>query len=226
MIINILIIEDEPKVAAFIKMGLEENDYTAQIAYDGAIGKSYALTNQFDLIILDINLPQINGFELCKIIRNNNIQVPVLMLTALDRMEDKLQGFDHGADDYLAKPFDFKELLARIRALLKRSHQMPLISGVMKVADLEINRDAKTISRKGKVIELSSKEFSLLEYLAVNSQKVISRAELIKHVWGENYDANSNVVDVYINFLRNKIDKGHDVPLIHTRVGLGYTLKY
>jgi DNA-binding response OmpR family regulator len=226
MIINILVIEDEPKVAAFIKTGLEENDFIVQIAYDGAMGKSYALTNQFNLIILDINLPLINGFELCKIIRSNSILVPILMLTALDRMEDKLQGFDYGADDYLTKPFDFKELIARIKALIKRSQQLPIVSGVIKVADLEINRDAKTISRNGKVIELSSKEFALLEYLALNSQKVIGRAELIRHVWGEKYDANSNVVDVYINFLRNKIDKGYEVPLIHTRVGLGYTLKY
>jgi two-component system, OmpR family, copper resistance phosphate regulon response regulator CusR len=222
---KILIVEDESRVAAFIKMGLEECGYTTDIAYDGMMGKSLALSIQYDLIVLDINLPHINGFQLCKLIRENNLQTPILMLTALGRMEDKLQGFEYGADDYLSKPFEFKELLARIKALLKRSRAQPMSAGVIKIADLEINLDAKTITRAGIEIELRSKEYTLLEYLATKKGKVISRSELIENVWGTNFDINSNVVDVYINFLRNKMDKDFTPQLIHTRVGMGYVLK-
>lgn len=222
---NILIIEDESKVAAFIKAGLEEVGYATDIAYDGLIGKSKALSGNFDLIILDINLPVINGFHLCSQIRESNTAIPILMLTAMGRMEDKLQGFESGADDYLPKPFDFKELLARIKALLKRNAQIPIITGSIKIADLIIDRDAKTVSRSGLSINLSSKEYNLLEYLALNKGKVISRAELLQRVWGPKQDVNSNVVDVYVNFLRNKMDANFPVQLIHTRVGLGYVLK-
>lgn len=221
---RILVIEDELKVAAFIKKGLEECDYTADIAYDGMIGQSMALSGIYQLLILDINLPLINGFQLCKMIREHNLQTPILMLTALGRMEDKLQGFEYGADDYLAKPFDFKELLARIKVLLKRAQAVPQMNGILRVADLEINRDAKTISRAGQKIELSSKEYTLLEYLAIHRGKVISRTELIEKIWGEKFDPGSNLVDVYINFLRNKMDNGFTKQLIQTRVGLGYVL--
>ncbi len=222
---KILIVEDEPKVAAFIKMGLEECGYETEIAFDGMMGKSLTSSLKYDLIILDINLPQINGFQLCKLIRKNDLQVPILMLTALGRMEDKLQGFEFGADDYLVKPFEFKELLARIKVLLKRSRSVPVVAGVLKIADMEINLDAKTVSRSGIEIELRTKEYALLEYLAINKGKVIGRSELIEKVWGQNFDVNSNVVDVYINFIRNKIDKEFTPQLIHTRVGLGYVLK-
>ena len=222
---KILIIEDETKVAAFIKDGLEESGYTADIAYDGMIGKSLALTDDYDLIILDINLPVLNGFQLCSAIRESNNAVPILMLTALSRMEDKLQGFELGADDYLPKPFEFKELLARIKALLKRSQQAPSISGNIRIANLEINRDAKTATRAENIIDLSSKEYNLLEYLALNKGKVISRNELLEKVWGAKQGISSNVVDVYVNFLRNKMDAGFTPQLIHTRVGLGYVLK-
>ena len=222
---NILIIEDESKVAAFIKSGLEEVGYTADIAYDGLIGKSKALSGNFDLIILDINLPVINGFHLCSQIRESNTSIPILMLTAMGRMEDKLQGFESGADDYLPKPFDFKELLARIKALLKRNKLMPAMTERITIADLVIDRDAKTVTRSGLPINLSSKEYNLLEYLALNKGKVISRAELLQRVWGPKQDVNSNVVDVYVNFLRNKMDANFPVQLIHTRVGLGYVLK-
>jgi two-component system, OmpR family, copper resistance phosphate regulon response regulator CusR len=222
---RILVIEDEPKVAAFIKMGLEEYGYEIENAYDGMTGKSFSLTKKFDLIVLDINLPEINGFQLCKIIRENNIQIPIIMLTALGRMEDKLQGFEFGADDYILKPFEFKELLARIKVLLKRSRTLPVSDGVIKIADLIINLDAKTISRSGVEIELRTKEYTLLEYMAINKGKVLKRSELIEKVWGADLDINSNVVDVYINFLRNKMDKDFTPQLIHTRVGLGYVLK-
>jgi two-component system, OmpR family, copper resistance phosphate regulon response regulator CusR len=222
---RILVIEDEPKVAAFIKMGLEEYGYEIENAYDGMTGKSFSLTKKFDLIVLDINLPEINGFQLCKIIRENNIQIPIIMLTALGRMEDKLQGFEFGADDYILKPFEVKELLARIKVLLKRSRTLPVSDGVIKIADLIINLDAKTISRSGVEIELRTKEYTLLEYMAINKGKVLKRSELIEKVWGADLDINSNVVDVYINFLRNKMDKDFTPQLIHTRVGLGYVLK-
>jgi Response regulators consisting of a CheY-like receiver domain and a winged-helix DNA-binding domain len=222
---NILIIEDESKVAAFIKSGLEEVGYNADIAYDGLIGKSKALSGNFDLIILDINLPVINGFHLCSQIRESNTSIPILMLTAMGRMEDKLQGFESGADDYLPKPFDFKELLARVKALLKRNTLIPSIAERITIADLVIDRDAKTVTRSGLSINLSFKEYNLLEYLALNKGKVISRAELLQRVWGPKQDVNSNVVDVYVNFLRNKMDANFPVQLIHTRVGLGYVLK-
>jgi len=222
---KILIVEDEPKVAAFIKMGLEEFGYEAEIAYDGMMAKSLTSSLKYDLIILDINLPYINGFELCQLIRKTDVQVPILMLTALGTMEDKLHGFEFGADDYLAKPFDFKELLARIKVLLKRSRSVAVIAGILKIADMEINMDARTVARSGIEIELRSKEYALLEYLAINKGKVVSRSELIEKVWGQDYDINSNVVDVYINFIRNKIDKDFTPQLIQTRVGMGYVLK-
>jgi len=222
---KILIIEDDTRIAAFIKMGLEECGYETEIAYDGMIGKSFALSGKYDLIVLDVNLPQINGFQLCKIIRENNLQVPVIMLSALSSLEDKLLGFEVGADDYLTKPFELKELIARIKVFIKRSRTMPVSEGVLKIADLEINLNKKTITRSGVEIELRTKEYTLLEYMALNKGKVLNRSELIEKVWGSNLDINSNVVDVYINFLRNKIDKDFYPHLIHTRVGLGYVLK-
>jgi two-component system, OmpR family, copper resistance phosphate regulon response regulator CusR len=223
--IKILIVEDEPKVAGFIKKGLEESYYVAEIAYDGITGKAMALSNNYDLIILDINLPLLNGFQLCKIIRENNQQIPILMLTALGGLEEKVKGFGYGADDYLLKPFEFKELLARIWSLLKRAkYSIPLCS-LIQIADLEINRDNKTISRSGKHIELSAKEYALLEFLAINKGKLFSRLELTEKVWDINFDTGTNVVDVYINFLRKKMDNNFTPKLIHTRVGLGYILK-
>jgi two-component system, OmpR family, copper resistance phosphate regulon response regulator CusR len=221
---KILIVEDEPKVAAFIKKGLEESCYDAEIAYDGLIVKAMALSNKYDLIILDINLPQLNGFQLCKIIRDNNQSVPVLMLTALSGLEEKIRGFDYGADDYLLKPFEFKELLVRIKALLRRASFVPPASNIIRIADLEINRDSKLVIRKGKNIDLTAKEYNLLEYLALNKGRVVSRLELSEKVWDINFDTGTNVIDVYINFLRKKMDNNFDTQLIHTRVGIGYIL--
>lgn len=222
---KILIIEDEKRIASFIKKGLEEQGYETEIAYDGLMGKKRALAEKYDLVILDINLPQLNGFEVCKEIRNHNAAVPVLMLTALGTTEDKLEGFDAGADDYLLKPFEFKELLARIRALLKRTSNASLSGNLLKIADLEMNLDTKSVTRSGKAIELTAKEFQLLEFFIRNKGKVVSRAEIAEKVWEITFDTGTNIIDVYVNFLRNKIDKQHSPKLIHTHIGMGYILK-
>jgi two-component system copper resistance phosphate regulon response regulator CusR len=222
---KILIIEDEPKVAAFIKKGLEENLYDAEIAIDGLLGKEMALSNKYEAVILDINLPKVNGFDVCKEIRNQNQKVPVLMLTALSTTEDKLKGFDLGADDYLVKPFEFKELLARIKVLIKRSQTTVSVSNILKVADLELNSESKSVYRNKKKIELTAKEFNLLEYLMVNKGKVLSKAQIAEKVWEISFDSGTNVIEVYINFLRKKIDKDSSLKLIHTQIGMGYVLK-
>jgi len=222
---NILIIEDEIKVAQFIKRGLEENDFDAEIAYDGFTGERMVLSKEYDLIILDINLPIKNGFELCKVIRNTNAKVPVLMLTALSSTDDKLMGFDIGADDYMVKPFEFKELLARIKALLKRSKFTDSYKNVLKVADLVLDNNAKTVKRGNTIIELTAKEFLLLDYLMRNKGRVVSRVEIAEKIWDITFDTGTNIIDVYVNFLRKKIDKNFSPKLIHTVIGMGYVLK-
>ena len=222
---KVLIIEDEKRIASFIQKGLEEQGYETEIAYDGLMGKKKALAEKYDLVILDINLPQLNGFEVCKEIRNHNTAIPILMLTALGTTEDKLEGFDAGADDYLLKPFEFKELLARIRALLKRTSSASLSGNLLKIADLEMNLDTKSVTRSGKEIELTAKEFQLLEFFIRNKGKVVSRAEIAEKVWEITFDTGTNIIDVYVNFLRNKIDKQHSPKLIHTHIGMGYILK-
>lgn len=222
---RILLIENDSSVSAYIKTGLESHDYAADIAYDGIMGKSLALSGLYDLILLDIKIPLFAGFQLCRIIRENNTQIPIILLSATKELEDKLHGFDCGADDYLAIPLELEELMARIKVFLKRNQQIPPKVNNIRIADLEIDHDAKTITRGGNIIELSSKEYHLLEYLVHNEGKVVSRSELIEKVWGKSIDLNSNVVDVYINFLRNKMDSGYTSQLIHTRVGLGYVLK-
>ena len=223
--IRILIVEDEPKVAAFIKKGLEENNFHAEVAIDGAEAKNMALNREYELIILDINIPVFNGLQVCKIIRENNIQTPIIILTAHGSLEEKVLGFDAGADDYLLKPFEFMELLARIKALLKRMQQGTPKLTQLHIADMLIDRNAKSVVRAGKNIDLSAKEYMLLDYLALNKGRVISRAELTEQVWDVNFETGTNVVDVYINFLRKKIDVGFDKRLIHTKTGMGYMLK-
>jgi two-component system, OmpR family, copper resistance phosphate regulon response regulator CusR len=172
---RILVVEDEPKVATFVKKGLEEQAYEVEVAYDGYIAKKLILSNPYDLLLLDINLPQINGFDLCRIVRENGIKTPILMLTALGTTDDKLTGFEAGADDYLVKPFEFRELLARIRALHKRNSEPSSSAATLKIADLDLNLDEKSVRRSGKKIDLTAKEFSLLEYLLRNRGKVVSR---------------------------------------------------
>ena len=219
---KILVVEDEPKVAAFIKKGLDENGFQTEVAYDGLIGKSMALTSNYQLIVLDLNLPHINGFQLCKIIREINSKVPILMLTALGGIDEKTMGFEAGADDYLLKPFEVRELILRINALLKRSSNTIPVAQIHKIADLELYKDEMRVVRGGKMIDLSAKEYKLLEYMVINRDKVLSRMELTDHVWGLNFNTGTNIVDVFINFLRKKMDNDFDTKLIHTRIGLGY----
>lgn len=219
---RILLVEDEKNVAAFIKKGLEEEFYSVDIAEDGSEGLLMARSNDYDLIILDIMLPGINGVELCRRIREKDRRVPILMLTAVDSVESKVQGLESGADDYLTKPFAFSELLARIKALLRR---VPDTLSELTIDDLRMELLSRRVYRGSKEITLTPKEFSLLEYLLRNSGRVLSRTQIIENVWGYNFDPGSNVVDVHIKFLREKIDSGSEKKLIHTIRGAGYILK-
>lgn len=222
---RILVVEDEPKVASFVKRGLEENGFSCDIAFDGLMGKRMFDTGNFDLVILDLNLPYKNGIELCKEIRMTNQKVPVLMLTALGTTEDKLTGFESGADDYLVKPFEFRELLARIRSLLKRISVAETGVNILTLLDLEVNLNTYEVTRGGKTIELTQKEFALLVYLLRNKGKVVTRMEIAENVWDINFDTGTNIIDVYVNFLRKKMDKDFSQKLIHTQTGVGYILK-
>jgi two-component system copper resistance phosphate regulon response regulator CusR len=221
---KLLIIEDEPKVVDFLKKGLEEQGYEIEIAYDGQMGEKLSLRNNYDVIIIDVILPFVNGYELCRRKRENKQQTPVLMLTALGTTEDKVTGFDAGADDYLVKPFEFQELLARIKSLTKRTSGIIQTSNMIKVADLVLDIDKKIAIRGDKKIELTAKEFALLEYLIKNKGRVVSRTDIAEKVWDITFDTGTNIVDVYINILRKKIDKDFQKKLIHTRIGLGYSL--
>lgn len=222
---RLLIIEDEVKTAQSVKQGLEEHYYKVDVAYDGGMGKKMALRNKYDLIISDIILPVKNGIELCRELRNENVQTPILMLTALGTVADKLEGFDSGADDYLAKPFEFQELLARIRALLKRNPQIAQEARLLTIADLELNLDTKKARRNEKEISLTAKEFALLQYLILHKGRVLSKVEIAQHVWGIDFDTGTNVVEVYVNYVRKKIDKDFSTKLIHTQFGMGYIMK-
>ena len=223
---KILLVEDEQKIADTLKLGLTENGYDVDLAYDGSMGLKLFESHLYNIIVLDINIPGINGYELCKLIRTKNTQVPVIMLTALSSLSDKIEGYDAGADDYIIKPFEFKELLMKIRVLIKRSVNQPTPSGnLLQAADLKMNLDRKEVKRGGTTINLTSKEFQLLEYLLRNKNKVVSRADIAINVWDIDFDTNTNVIDVYINYVRNKVDKPFDRKLIQTHVGLGYILK-
>ncbi|MCW3123125.1 MAG: two-component system response regulator [Flavipsychrobacter sp.] len=221
---NILLVEDEPTVADFIRKGLEEQGYVVEVAHDGLSGEKLATGKEYDLAILDVILPGITGVELCRRIRSSRSDLPVLMLTALGTTQDKLLGFDSGVDDYMVKPFHFEELLARIKAVTRRRMQA-VPPAQYKVADLEVDSYKKTVTRAGKEIVLTQKEFALLELLITNKNKVLARAYISQAVWGIDFDRGTNVIDVYINYLRSKIDKGHTPTLIHTVIGMGYTLK-
>lgn len=223
--IKILLIEDEPKTVQSLKQGLEENNYDVSIAYDGHMGKQLALAHTYQLIVSDIIIPGINGLDLCRELRAQGIQTPILMLTALSTTDDKLNGFEAGADDYLPKPFDFKEFLARVKALIKRSNQTMLDAQILKFADLEMDLNSSLVSRAGQMIHLTSKEFQLLEYFLRNQEKVISKAEIAENIWEVEDENSSNLIEVYVNYLRKKVDKGFSSKLIHTQFGMGYILR-
>jgi len=223
---TILIIEDEQRVANLIKQGLEEQGFVATMAHDGETGKQLAIANHYDIIITDIILPKINGIDLCREIRLQKPSIPIIMLTALGTTDDKVEGFDAGADDYLVKPFDLRELHVRIRALLKRNqNNNNTQSFVLKYAGLEMNLNTKIVTRDDIEISLTPKELKLLEYMMQNPERVLSRTEIAEQVWETTFDTGTNFIDVYINYLRKKIDKDFEVKLIHTKPGLGFIFK-
>ena len=220
---RILIVEDEKKVAAFIKKGLEEETYAVDVAMDGEEGLHHGEQNQYDLIILDLMLPKINGLEILSILRSKKIETPILLLTAKDSVDDKVEGLNQGADDYLTKPFAFSELLARIRVLLRRGKTETKTT--LEIADLTLNLVSHKVNRGNEEIELTGKEYSLLEYFMRNQEKVLTRTMIAEHVWDYNFDTFTNVIDVYVNHLRKKIDKNFSTKLLHTLRGVGYVMK-
>jgi len=222
---KILIVEDELKVASFIKKGLQTQNFEVIVAETGRDAKRFFDDGVYDLIILDIGLPDMSGLEVCDYIRKKNMKVPILILTALGTVADKLSGFEVGTDDYMVKPFDFMELLVRVKALLKRTSEIEQPSECLQEADLELDLKEKVARRNGRVVELTAKEFSLLEYLMINKGRVVSKVDIAEKVWDINFDTGTNFIEVYVNYLRNKIDKGFSTKLIHTIVGMGYMLK-
>jgi two-component system, OmpR family, copper resistance phosphate regulon response regulator CusR len=223
--LRLLVIEDEANLVAMVQRGLTQEGYQVSVAFDGTSGLQLVTSYPFDLIILDIMLPRMNGLEVCRTIRKHDSQVPILMLTALSTPENVVTGLDSGADDYLAKPFDFEVLQARIRTLIRRTRGIPSAHQLIRIADLVIDTTAKVVSRHGQPISLTATEFRLLEFLASNQTRVLSRVEILEHVWDINFNLGTNVVDVYINYLRKKLDKGFEPKLIHTSFGIGYTLR-
>lgn len=223
---KILIVEDDHRVAELIKRGLEEQGFVTTLAYDGLSGKKLSSQDHFDLVITDIILPKMDGLDLCKYLRQTHPDLPIIMLTALGTTDDKVEGFDAGADDYLVKPFEMRELLVRIRALLKRNQKNSgNISGILAYADLEMNLHTKIVKRNQQQINLTPKEFKLLAYLMQNPDRVLSRVEIADKVWETHFDTGTNFIDVYINYLRKKIDRNFDHKLIHTKSGMGFILK-
>ncbi len=220
---RILLVEDDPKISSFVKIGLESNDCLVDIAYDSTIGEKLALTRKYDVIILDVVIPGISGFDLCKKIRNNKNMTPIIMLTSLDSVEDKLTGFDCGADDYLVKPFSFQELFARIKALIRRNKETPVVP-VLKILDLEMDTISKKVRRNDKEIVLTATEYKILELLMSNREKVFNRIQIAEKIWGYSFNSGTNVIDVHINSLRKKIDKDFSQKLLHTKKGFGYLL--
>jgi len=219
---RILLVEDEPRVASFINKGLREQSYAVDISADGDDALYKAGVNQYDLIILDVMLPVKDGYRVCQELREQGIKTPVLMLTARDSVDDRVTGLDSGADDYLIKPFDFKELLARLRALLRRAKQ--LRPETLRVADMILNTSNHSVTRGERTIHLTAKEYALLEFFVLRENRVVGREEIAEHVWDEYFDPFSNVIDVYVRRLRKKVDEGFESPLIHTRRGEGYML--
>jgi len=220
---RILVVEDEKKVASFLKKGLEEERYAVDCAFDGEEALFMADANEYDLVILDIMLPKVDGLEVLKQVRGKGATLPVLMLTAKDSIEDVVKGLDRGCDDYLTKPFAFAELLARVRALLRRKGREP--AGELRVADLVLDPVTHAVSRGGKKLDLTAKEYALLEYLMRHADRVVTRTMISEHVWDYHFDPMTNVIDVYVNHLRGKIDVDSSQKLIHTIRGVGYILR-
>jgi DNA-binding response OmpR family regulator len=227
---KILIIEDEANVVNLLKRGLEEEGYDISVAMDGLSGYDMAARHSFDLMVVDIMLPGMNGIEICRNLRSQKVSTPILMLTALGSTENIVTGLDSGADDYLVKPFNFAELLARMRTLFRRKggddgEVDKQNDKMLSFADLELNLDTKIVTRSGKPVNLTATEFRLTEYLLRNRNRVLSRMDILEYVWGVDFNMNTNVVDVYINYLRKKLDRNFEPKLIHTVVGMGYVLK-
>jgi DNA-binding response OmpR family regulator len=220
---KVLLVEDDPKISSFVRIGLESNDFTVEVAYDSPFGEKLATTKKYDIIILDVVIPGISGFELCKNIRNRHIHTPILMLTSLDSVDDKVKGFDCGADDYLVKPFSFQELLARIKALHRRNKE-EITRPKLELAGLEVDSTARKVRRNGKEIHLTATEYKILELLLENKDKVFDRVVIAEKIWGYSFNTGTNTIDVHINSLRKKIDKDFEPKLIHTRKGFGYVL--
>lgn len=219
---HILIVEDELRLAEVIQKQLQESGFKADVASDGYVGKRMIESFNYDLVVLDINLPLMNGYELCKEIRKKNNKIPIIMLTALGTPDNKLIGFEAGADDYVLKPFDFRELLARINVFLKRKDIAIPESHKLSIADFEMDLDKKTASRAGKKIDLTSKEFALMETFLINKDKLLSREFIIEKVWDIDFETGTNIIDVYVNYLRKKIDKDFETKIIHTKFGFGF----
>lgn len=222
---RILLIEDEVKTLQSLRQGLEEHGWTVNTATDGQLGLRLAHQGDYDVIVSDITMPRMTGLELCQALRAEGIATPILLLTALSHTDDKVTGLDAGADDYLAKPFELKELLARIKALSRRNPTAIKTENILKFKDLEQDLDAKTVRRSGQDIMLTPREFALLEFFLRNPGKVLSKGEIAEKVWDVDFDTGTNVIEVYVNYLRNKVDKGFDTKLIHTQFGQGYLLK-
>jgi len=222
---RLLVVEDEVKTLQAIRQGLEESQFEVDVAYDGLIARRLALKNTYAAIITDVILPGLNGYELCRQLRGAGINTPILLLTALGETADKVEGFDAGADQYLAKPFQFAELLARVRALTKRGTLVAMTAQTLRYGGVEMNLDTKTVTREGKPIDLTAREFALLEYLMRHQGRVLSKPAIAEQVWDLNFDSGTNVVEVYINYLRKKIDRDFPTKLIHAQFGMGYVFR-
>lgn len=222
---RILLIEDEVKTIQSLRQGLEENHWTVDIAYDGDTGRRLANQNEYDVLVSDIIIPGINGLELCRLLRRDGVKAPILLLSALSETDDKVTGLEAGADDYLTKPFEFREFMARIKALARRPATVLQTEIVLRLADLELNLETKMVRRAGRLINLTPREFALLECFMRHPGKVLSKTEIAEKVWDVDFDTGTNVVEVYVNYLRNKVDKGFSQRLIHTLFGQGYVLK-
>ncbi len=220
---RLLVVEDNPKMAAVLRRGLIENGHAVDVANSGHDGEHMAATEPYDVVILDVMLPDQDGVQACRNLRRRKVKTPILLLTALATTGDKVKGLDAGADDYLTKPFEFDELLARIRALLRRRDTEE--SSCLKFADLEADLLTRTVSRAGQKVKLTTKEFALLEYFMRKPNRVLTRTSIGEHVWDMNFDSDSNVIDVYVSMLRRKVDRGFDQQLIHTVIGTGYCLR-